>query len=285
VYALEYLIRRTTAADRKQLIDDAFTMTRAMSDTWYRPEWLAALARYLPKPDRPGVLDEALEDARSLPSEDDRSEALLGIAIAFPGDERVEVLREYLARAGDGERLEAGRRIFVNIARVLPDRLLLRGLELARRMRYEDSRLPPFGWLLKLISNQTIEEGFGSLRNYLSGLHQAHQLGTVALYAPAQFRREALSMALNAEKGTVARRAILTQARSLWQKRITTAELEILRQTITDTGLDEYLNVLESGFDIITQVAGAQSLDDCLEAFRTIQCWWPLPEADLNRDN
>lgn len=31
VYALDYLIRRTTTAHRKRIINDAFTMTRSMS--------------------------------------------------------------------------------------------------------------------------------------------------------------------------------------------------------------------------------------------------------------
>ena len=284
-YALDYLIRRTTAAQRKQLVDDAFTMTRAMSDTWYRAEWLAAFARYIPRSDRAGVLAEALEDVRSLASEQDRSQAFLDVAIAFPGAERAGVLREFLAQAGDGERLRVGGRVFVKIARIMPDRLVLRALELARKACYDDGPLPSFGWLFKLISNQTIEEVLGILRNYPGGLTQAHALGTAALYVPAQFRQQVLSLALNSEQKVVARRAILTQARSLWREHIAITELEIFRQTITDIGLDEYLNVLESGFGIVTQVAGEQSLDECLEAFRTIQSWWPPPEADIHQDN
>jgi hypothetical protein len=52
----------------------------------------------------------------------------------------------------------------------------------------------------------------------------------------------------------VARRAILSQAQSLWKDRTTVAELEICRQTIADIGLDEYLEVLASGADIVMQV-------------------------------
>lgn len=284
-YAFDYLIRRTTAAQRKQLIDEAFTMTRAMSYMSHRSEWLAAFARYIPRPDRPDVLAEALEHARSLASEQDRPLALLDIAIAFPGAERAGVLRESLAHAGDGEHLPTGGRIFVKIARAIPDRLVLRALELIRKACYEDGPLPSFGWLFKLISNQTIEEVLGIYRNYPGGLTQAHALGTAALYVPVQFRQQVLTLALNADQKAVARRAILTQARSLRREHITITELEIFRQTITDIGLDEYLNILESGIGIVTQVAGEQSLDELLEAFRTIQSWWPPPEADLHPDD
>jgi hypothetical protein len=284
-YALDYLIRQTPAAQRKQLIDDAFAMTRAMSNTWYRAEWLAAFARYISTPDRPGVLAEALEAARSVASEQDRSQAFMDVAIAFPGAERAGVLREFLAQAGDGDRLHAGGRVFVKIARIIPDRLVLKALELARKACYEDGPLPSFGWLFKLISNQTIEEVLGTFRNYPGGPTQAHALGTAALYVPAQFRQQVLSLALNAELKVVARRAILTQAQSLWGGHITVTELEIFRQTITDIGLDDYLNVLESGFGIVAQVAGEQSMDELLEAFRTIQSWWPPPEADIHQDN
>jgi hypothetical protein len=57
----------------------------------------------------------------------------------------------------------------------------------------------------------------------------------------------------------------------LWQQGITTANLEIFRQTLTGIGLDECLHVLASAPDIITQIGGAQALDECLEAFRTVQ--------------
>lgn len=200
VYALDYLIRRAPAAERKQLIDEAFTSARTMSiDIESRAEWLAALARYVPKPDRPAVLAEALADARSLASEEDRLEALFGIATAFPGNERIDVLREFLAVAGDGEGLMGGRFI-VKIVRILPDRLAVRALELMRKARYEDSRLPAVSWLLKFIPNQTIEESLAFLRMYPGGLHNAHALGTAALYVPAQFRLQALGLALDAQR-------------------------------------------------------------------------------------
>jgi hypothetical protein len=273
VYALEYLIRRTTAAQRKQVIQDAFTMTRAMSSAWYRPWWLAILARYIPKPERPAVLAEALDDARSLASEQDRLDALGSIAIGFPGDERLEVTREFLALAGNGERLPAAVRMAVKIARILPDRVILRALELARRAQCEDGRLPDFGWLVKHIPNQIVEEALGSLRD--NNLHHAHAFGTAALYTPAQFQQQALSLALGAQRQVIARRALMTQARLLWQGDITPAELDAFRRAMADMQLDDYLNVLAEALDIVGQTAGSQSLYDCLTAFRAIQRWWP----------
>ena len=118
----------------------------------------------------------------------------------------------------------------VTIARVLPDRLILRGLELARRMQCEDTRLPPFGWLLKLIPDRTMDEGLAILHNYSIGLYQAHALGTVALYVPERVRPQVLRFALDAAERVTARRAILTQARLLWPDRLTPAQLEIFRQ-------------------------------------------------------
>jgi hypothetical protein len=285
VYSLDYLIRRAPAAERKQLIDQAFTSARSMStDIEYRPVWLAALARYVPKPDRPAVLAEALADARSLASEEDRLGALLGIAIVFPGNERKDVLREFLAAAGDGDGLTGGR-LIVKIVRILPDRLAVKALELMRKALHEDSRLPAISWLLKFIPNQTIEESLAFLRMYPGGLQEAHALGTAALYVPTQFRQQALGLALDAERKAVARRAILTQAGLLWEDRVTITELEIFRQVMTDIRLDEYLNALASGIDITAKTAGSQSLDDCLDAFRAVQRWWPPPTAATDSAN
>jgi hypothetical protein len=276
-YALDYMVRRTTPARRKQVIDDAFALTRAMPHTWYRPFWLAAFARYLPRAERPAVLAEALDDARTLPSEGDRPDGLGSVAIAFPGDERLEVAREYLAVVGNEEGLWVAGRLAVKIARILPDRAILKALELARRAYFEDGPLPPFGWLLKRIPKPVIEEGLGNLR--ANNLHHAHAYGTAALHLPAQFQQQALGLALGAPQKVIARRAIMTQAQLLWQDRVTPAELEIFRRVMADTQLDGYLNVLAAALDIVEQTAGPQSLDDCLAAFRTIQRWWPPSTA------
>jgi hypothetical protein len=277
VQSLDYLIRRTTAARRKQLIDDAFTTTRAMPHKWWRPCWLAIFARYLPKPERPAVLAEALGDARSLPSEPERLDALSSVAIGFPGDERLDTTRELLAIAGNGERLPAAARMAVKVAKVLPDRMILRALELARKALYEDCRLPDFGWLLKHIPIRILEEAIGSL--HVNNSHHAHAIGTAVFYMPAQFRQQALSVALGAQWKVIARRALMTQARLLWQDNVTPAELDAFRRTMTDIQLDDFLNVLAAALDIVDQIAGPQSLDDCLTAFRTIQRWWPSPAA------
>ena len=163
----------------------------------------------------------------------------------------------------------------VPITRALPDRLLRRGLELLRRMRFEDTKLPPFGWLLKLIPDRKMDEVLAILRNYPFGLHQAHALGTVALYVPERVRPQVIQLALDAAQRVPARRAILTQARLLWPDRLTQVELDIFRQIMTDNELDDYLNVLAKALDITTQAAGTRCLDDCLDAFRTVQRWWP----------
>jgi hypothetical protein len=284
MYVLDQLIRRTPAAERKHLIDEAFTSTRTMSSIQYRAVWLALLARYIPKPERPAVLAEALADARSLASPQERSETLFDIMVAFPGDERRDALREFLAVAADGE-VVVGVRLVVKIARILPDRLVVKALELVRRACYEDSQLPAINRLLKFIPNQTIEECIAYLRMYPAGLQQAHALGTVALYVPAQFRQQVLSLALDAGEKAVARRAILTQAMLLWEDCITITELEILRQVMTDIRLDDYLNALAAALDIIAKTAGGQSLDQCLDAFRTVQRWWPPPTAAMDSVN
>jgi hypothetical protein len=114
-----------------------------------------------------------------------------------------------------------GGRFIVKIVRILPDRLAVKALELMRKARYEDSRLPAVSWFLKFIPNQTVEESLAFLRMYPRGLHNAHALGTAALYVPAQFRLQALGLALDAQRKAVARRAILTQAGLLWDDRVT----------------------------------------------------------------
>jgi hypothetical protein len=168
-------------------------------------------------------------------------------------------------------------RMAARIARILPDRLILKALELTRRAHCEDGRLPAFGWLLKRIPNHIVEEGLGILHD--NNLHHAHAFGTAALYMPAQFRQQALGLALGAQRKVVARRAIMTQARLLWQDNVSPAELEVFRRSMTDIQLDEFLNVLAAALDIVDQTAGPESLDDCLAAFRTIQRWWPPSAA------
>lgn len=280
MYALDSLIPLLASKERKLAIVDAIAMTRAMSDITYKVEWLAVLARYVPRQERPAVLAEALEIARSTNSEPERRQALTDIAIAFPGDARMDAYRELLTLIkSDPDHTPPAARLWQEVAEVLPDRLILTVLELMRRASYEDTPPPDSTRLLKYVPNRLIEKALDIFRDNPFGLHNAHALGTMALYVPTRFRQQVINLALAAGEGVVARRAILTQARSLWKERITTAELEIFRQTITDIGLDEYLNVLASGADIVAQVAGTQSLDDFLTDLRTIQRWWPPSEG------
>ena len=280
VYALYYLIPRLTSAQRKLVIADALTITRALSDAVDRAGWLAALARYVPRSQRPALLTEALEAAHTLTSEQQRLLALLDVAVSFPGDERIDVFKEFLALADSAtERLPLWGRPVVKIARILPDRLILKTLELIRQARCENNQLATSGRILRGVPNRLIEGILDIVRNNPFGLDDAHALGTAALYLPVRLRQEALSLALDVQESTVARRAIMTQARSLWREGMTTTELDIFRQTITGTGLDEYLTVLTPALDIIAAAAGTQALDDCLQTFRTIQRWWLPPEA------
>lgn len=274
-YALDYLIRRSAGTMRKELITRAFARARAMSGTWWRPAWLASLARYVPRPDRAALLAEALSDARSLPSGEDRMGAFISIAVDFPGQERISAFREVIALAGDGTRPNTGTRLLIDFLKVLPDRLILRVLELLYRLESEDTRLPPFGWALKLIPDRKMDEGLAILRDYPAGAGMAHALGTAALYVPERVRSQVLSLALDATDRVTARRAILTQAQLLWPDRVTPAEMQTFRQVMADNGLDEYLCVLAEALAIIARAGGPQCLDDCLDAYRTIQRWWP----------
>jgi hypothetical protein len=151
--------------------------------------------------------------------------------------------------------------------------VILKALELARRAQCEDGRLPDFGWLVKHMPNQIVEQALGSLGD--NNLHHAHAFGTAALYTPAQFQQQALNLTLGAQRQVIARRALMTQARLLWQGDITLAELDVFRRAMADMQLDDYLNVLAAALDIVGQTAGSQSLCDCLTAFRSIQRWWP----------
>ena len=71
----------------------------------------------------------------------------------------------------------------------------------------------------------------------------------------------------------------MTQARSLWREGITVTELELFRQSIAGIGLDDCLTQSASALDIISQIGGTKALDDCLEAVRSVQRWWPAPSA------
>jgi hypothetical protein len=275
VYALDYLIRRAAGRRRKKLIDDAFARTRAMPDSWWRPAWLAALARYVPQPERVALLAEALAGARSLPATQEQLSALIEIAVGFPGHERASVYREALALAGDGERLDTGAQMTLALARAVPGPMIASGLELLRRIECEDTRPPSFGRLLKLFPDSKVDEALAVLRDYPAGLHAAHVLGTAALHLPERIRPQVLRLALDADQRVIARRAILTQAQQIWPDRITTTEIDTLRQVLADNGLDDYLNVLAEALDLIVRAAGTQCLDNLLDAYRTVQRWWP----------
>jgi hypothetical protein len=71
-----------------------------------------------------------------------------------------------------------------------------------------------------------------------------------------QLRQKALDLAIHAQHTVVARRAVMTQARQLWQEQITTTHLEVFRKTLTGIGIDEYLDVLASALAITTRIAG-----------------------------
>jgi hypothetical protein len=275
VYALDYLIRRSSGRLRRKLTDAAFARTRSMSDTWWRSAWLARLARHVPKAEHSVLLAEALADARSLSSKQERASALLNMATDFPGDERIGICHELLALAGDGEGLERGLALALPIARSLPDRLLLRCLELLRKVSFEDTRPPSFGWLLRLIPDRKMDEVLTALRNYPFGLSHAHGLGTAALYVPERIRPQVLTLALDAYERVIARRAILTQAQWRWPDRLTQVELDIFRRVLADNELDDFLNILAAALDVIVKVGGTPCVDECLDAFRTIQRWWP----------
>jgi hypothetical protein len=135
---------------------------------------------------------------------------------------------------------------------------------------------------LRVIPGMLVNEVLDAVPKHLPGSEVAHALGAGALYMPAAIRQRSLDLALGAADVVSARRAVITQAGFLWQQGITAPELEIFRQAITGTGLDECLHVLASALDIITRIAGPQALDDCLEAFRTVQRWWPPPEGRID---
>lgn len=283
VYALDYLISLAAPAQREPILAHALATARVTSDPVYRAWWLSALARHLPRPDRAALLAESLEIIHAMPRGREQLQALGQVTLAFPGKERMGVFREILelSKSAAGGPTPAAR--IAQVGRAFPDWLILKVLEVIRQAIYEDTPLPIRPWLLRSIPSKSMRKVLNIVRNHPVGLHKAHALGTGALYVPAPFRPQTVQIALNAEQRIVARRAIMTQARWLWAGGITGAELEIFRQAIAGLELDEYLNVLDSGFNIITQVAGTQALADCLAAFRAVQRWWGLPD-DLGLD-
>jgi len=169
--------------------------------------------------------------------------------------------------------------MLTQLTRVLPDRVIMKMLRLAGQAMYQDSPLTTAARILRHIPNAILNEMLDVARSYPAGLRGSHALGAVSLYMPSQLRQNALDLALTAHPVVVARRAIMAQAQSLWRESVTVAELDIFRQIISGIGFDECLNVLASALEIVTQIAGARALDDCLEAFRTVQRWWPPAEA------
>ena len=280
VYALDYLIPVLTPRQRKQAISEALKITRAMPDPDNRAVWLADLTRRVPRSERKALLTEALETARTVPSERQKLLAIVVIAASAPDEQGTEALNEFrsLSRTATKD-MSSMVRILTLLTRVLPDRVIRKTLRLARQAMYQDSPLTTAARILQHIPNAILNEVLDVARNYPAGLRGSHALGAVSLYMPSQLRQNALDLALTARPVVVARRAIMAQAQSLWRESVTVAELDIFRQIISGIGFDECLNVLASALEIVTQIAGTQALDDCLEAFRTVQRWWPPAEA------
>lgn len=283
VYALDHLIPLLAPPQRERATADALAITRAMTDAGLRAWLLAELACHVPRSQRAALHAEALEAAHNVTSEQEKLEVLSAVAVCFPDDQRISVVCELrtLVKSVTGD-APAIVRLAAKTASRLPEQLVVRALELTRQAMYEDSQVTGRERVLRHIPGALISEALDALPEHIGGLRCAHALGTGALYMPAAVRQKSLDLALGAAETVVARRAILTQACLLWQQGITTADLDIFRRTITGIGLDECLHVLASAPDIVTQIAGARALDDCLEAFRTVQQWWPPPEAGIN---
>ena len=280
VYALDYLIPVLTSRQRKYAISEALKITRATPDLEDRAVLLADLSRQLPRSERKALLTEALETARMISSERQKLPVVAMIAASVPDEQSAEVLDEFrsLSRTAAKD-MSSMVRMLTKVMRVLPDRVIIKTLRLVRQAMYQDSPLTAAARILQRIPNSILNEILDVARNYPSGLRGSHAVGAISLYMPSQLRQNALDLALTAHPVVVARCAIMAQAQSLWRESITVAELDIFRQVISGIGFDECLNVLASAVEIVTQIAGPQALDDCLEAFRTVQRWWPPAEA------
>jgi hypothetical protein len=279
IYALDYLIPLHQPDRRRQVLDQAFAVARVLSDPVYKAWWLAALARHLPESERAAPLAESLEVIHAMPPGREQLQALGQVALAYPGIERVRVLKELIVRAEAATDGLTPGAIIARLARVMPTKAKLRLLEVIRRASYEDTPLVLPKRVVRRIPGIIIGGVLDTISDHPVGLHKAHALGTGALHTPEKYRMRSVVIALNAEQKVVARRALMTQAQSLWAAGITRAEIEVVRQSITGLELDEYLGVLDSTFPIIARAAGPQALDDCLEAFRTVQRWWAEPAA------
>jgi hypothetical protein len=285
VYALDYLIPKLPAPRRPEVIADALANARAISEPAHRALWLAELARHLPRSQRQGLFTEAAQTAREIPSERVRLAAFAGFAGSFPADQRTAIIREIHALASSAMKdAPLAVRIFTKLTQLLPNRMIAKLFGIIRQAMCEDRQLTTAEEFLKHVPKPLINDVLEALRNNPQGLHYAHALGTVALYVPPPLDQKALDLALAANQGVVARRAIMTQARPLWRESITAAEMKVFRQTITGIVLDDCLSVLASALDTISQIGGTQALDDCLETFRAIQRWWPPPHASAGRN-
>ena len=280
VYALDYLIPKLPAARRPEVISDALANTRVISALTHRAFWLAELARHVPRSQRQSLFTEAVQTAREIPSERLRLSAFAQFAGSFPADQRTAIIREIRALASSAFKdAPLAVRIFTKLTQLLPERMIAKLFGIIRQAMCEDRQLTAAGEFLKHVPKPLINESLEGIRSNPQGLHYAHALGAVALYVPPPLDQKAIDLALAANQGVVARRAIMAQARSLWGEKLTTAELKVFRQAITDIVLDDCLSVLASALDIISQIGGTEALDDCLETFRAIQRWWPPPHA------
>jgi hypothetical protein len=281
-YALDQLIPLLSDPLREHAIADGLTAARANTDPLERAWWLTELTRHLPEPDRTAVLQEAIQAARDAST--DRLSALIlaELAVHLPREQSTAIFAEAQKTARSvTEGMPLWARVAARLMQLLPDRLALKMLGNAREILREGGDARPAAEIVRHVPKPLLSDALDAVNNYPAEHYRAQVLGALALYLPSPIDRKALKLAFATAEGTVARRAIITQARVLWKERITIDELELFRQCLAGLGLDDCLNVLASALDIVSQIGTARALDDCLEAVHTAGRWWPPPAAEL----
>jgi hypothetical protein len=275
-FAITDIVDQLDGEPRRSAVAAALAAARSDEFEGQRSYALGEIARRTPA-DAPVLLREAIAAAREDPNENDRPALLAEIVGRMPpGPERTALLREAtaLARsasAGQSRAVLVALRIFD----LLPESMVVRCLSAVRDF-VEGHEVPDVvGEVIRLLPAPLIAEAIDAVADLPARFGPGVILGVSVPYLPERLRETALKQLLSVFNSVVTRRAVVMQARRAWPARIGVTELDIIRRCLDGTDLDDCLDLLAAGFELLERIAGDDVALPCLDNVRAVERWWP----------
>jgi hypothetical protein len=276
-FAIHSMIEYLDGDQQHQAITDALAAARSDDFDGPRSYALSEIARLLAAEEAAELMREAISAARQHPDERERPMFLAEISARLPATpERRSLLREAIAiaRSTDTDQILA-RRVALRIAEFLPESMLLKGLAAVREFARGDGVTDSVAEVLRQLPSYLLQEGIEAVNDLPSPVHRAQILGTLAPHLAPGPRQTALNYLFVDSSQILGRRALMTQTNRLWKDQVGATEIDILRRCLDGTDLDDCLDVLAAGFDLVYAIGRDQAVHGCLRAIRSVQRWWP----------